>query len=99
MTDKLRVGVAGAAGRGKGFKAGLTANDVEIRAVCDIRAEALDEAAALTGEMFLQALAGPSEDLRKRTETLLEILNDAINQYRAGKPAGHGGTRPSVSLG
>ncbi|HRU06340.1 MAG TPA: Gfo/Idh/MocA family oxidoreductase, partial [Candidatus Brocadiia bacterium] len=49
MTDKLKVGVAGAAGRGKSFKAGLETNGAAIVAVCDIRAEALDEAAALLG--------------------------------------------------
>ncbi len=47
--EKLNVGIVGAAGRGRSFKAGLEAAGARIRAVCDIRADRLDGCARLLG--------------------------------------------------
>ena len=47
--DEVFVGIVGAAGRGKSFRTALEANGARIRAVCDIRADALDECAAQLG--------------------------------------------------
>ena len=43
--EKLNFGIVGACARGGSFKAGCDAVGVNIRAVCDINAEGLDEAA------------------------------------------------------
>ncbi|NOY80847.1 MAG: Gfo/Idh/MocA family oxidoreductase [Kiritimatiellaeota bacterium] len=48
-SDEVFVGIAGAAGRGKSFRAALEANGARIRAVCDIRAEELDKCAVELG--------------------------------------------------
>jgi len=47
--EGLRVGIAGAAGRGASFFAPLAAVGARVHAVCDTRVEALDEAAARAG--------------------------------------------------
>ncbi|HEY8666835.1 MAG TPA: Gfo/Idh/MocA family oxidoreductase [Tepidisphaeraceae bacterium] len=49
MRDKLRFGIVGAAGRGGGFRLGIEANGAVIHAVCDNRAEPLEEAARTLG--------------------------------------------------
>ncbi len=49
VLEKLNVGIVGAAGRGKSFRVGLEANGARIHAVCDIRAEALDQCAEILG--------------------------------------------------
>ena len=44
VTDaQINVGLVGAAGRGGSFRAALEANGARVRAVCDIRADALEE--------------------------------------------------------
>ncbi len=48
--EKLNIGIVGAAGRGASFRAALEAHPLaRIHAVCDIRAEALAEAAHVLG--------------------------------------------------
>lgn len=47
--EKLNVGIVGAVGRGRSFRAGLEATGARIRAVCDIRADKLDECAQQLG--------------------------------------------------
>jgi len=49
--NRLHVGLVGAAGRGGSFRAALEANGARIHAVCDVRKEALAEAAAHLGEV------------------------------------------------
>ncbi len=48
-SDEVVVGIVGAAGRGKSFRAALEANGARIRAICDIRVDALDECAVQLG--------------------------------------------------
>jgi predicted dehydrogenase len=49
-SDKLKLGIVGACGRGKSFRAACEAlGTVEVRAVCDINAEQLPAAAELLG--------------------------------------------------
>ena len=43
VLEKLNVGLVGAVGRGGSFRAGFEANGARIHAVCDLRAEALEE--------------------------------------------------------
>ncbi len=45
----IRVGLVGAAGRGGSFRSAVEANGGRIEAVCDIRADALDECAQRVG--------------------------------------------------
>ena len=48
--EKLNIGIVGAAGRGGSFRAGVEATEgARIHAVCDIRQDALDAAAARLG--------------------------------------------------
>ena len=47
--NKINVGIVGSVGRGSGFRAGLEANDVNIKAVCDIQAEKLEENQTVLG--------------------------------------------------
>ena len=47
--DKINVGIVGSGGRGSGFRAGLEANDINIKAVCDIQADKLEESQATLG--------------------------------------------------
>ncbi len=47
--ERLNVGIVGAAGRGASFREALAANGARIRAVCDVRAETLDQCAARLG--------------------------------------------------
>jgi predicted dehydrogenase len=50
VLERLNVGIVGAAGRGASFRAAFEAQDVaKIHAVCDVRQEALDEAAERLG--------------------------------------------------
>jgi predicted dehydrogenase len=50
ILERLNVGIVGAAGRGASFRAAFEAQDVaKIHAVCDVRQEALDEAAERLG--------------------------------------------------
>ena len=42
--ERLNVGIVGAVGRGRAFRDGLEANGARVRAVCDIRADKLEEA-------------------------------------------------------
>ena len=50
VLERLNVGIVGAAGRGASFRAAFEAQDVaKIHAVCDVRTEALDEAAERLG--------------------------------------------------
>jgi NifU-like protein involved in Fe-S cluster formation len=65
-----------------------TAN-VTVEILCDLlTGRTLDEAAALTTDMFLQRLDGPSEELRKRAEVLIEVLNNGIKLYHDGVASG-----------
>ena len=48
-TTPLRVGIVGAAGRGASFRAGLEANGASVVAVCDVRADKLDQAMVALG--------------------------------------------------
>ncbi len=43
VIERLNVGIVGAAGRGASFREALAANGARIHAVCDVRADALDE--------------------------------------------------------
>ncbi len=45
----IRFGITGAGGRGGSFRAALHANGGRVQAVCDIRAEVLEEAARILG--------------------------------------------------
>lgn len=47
--ERLNVGIVGAAGRGGTFRAALESNGARVLAVCDIRADKLDECAAHFG--------------------------------------------------
>ena len=49
VLEQLNFGIVGAAGRGRAFKDALVANNARIRAVCDIRADKLDECAECLG--------------------------------------------------
>jgi predicted dehydrogenase/GNAT superfamily N-acetyltransferase len=49
MTTKINVGIVGACARGGNFKAGCDAVGLNVRAVCDINAENLGEAAERLG--------------------------------------------------
>ncbi len=51
MSDQcpLKFGIAGAAGRGGSFRAALAANGARVQAVCDIKEDALHEAARTLG--------------------------------------------------
>jgi len=61
-------------------------SNVAVEIFCDLLSgKTLEEAAALTEGMFLQALDGPSNDLRKKARALIKILNDGIKQYRVGR--------------
>jgi len=46
ILERLNVGVVGAAGRGGAFRTAFEANGARIHAVCDVRANALDECMA-----------------------------------------------------
>jgi predicted dehydrogenase/RimJ/RimL family protein N-acetyltransferase len=59
----LNVGLVGAAGRGGSFADSFTANGARIRAVCDVRADALEACAARLGAT--EAYADYDEMLRK----------------------------------
>ena len=47
--ERLNVGIVGAVGRGRSFCAALEANGARVHAVCDIRADRLDECREKTG--------------------------------------------------
>jgi len=50
VVEKLNVGIVGAAGRGASFKSALEASGrARIHAVCDIKQDAIDEAAKRLG--------------------------------------------------
>ncbi len=49
VSEKLNVGIVGAAGRGGSFRAGFEANGARIHAVCDINKDELDKCADRLG--------------------------------------------------
>lgn len=60
-----------------------TAN-VAVEVMCNlVRGKTLDVAAGITQDMFLKAMVGPSEDLRKSAAGLIELLNEGIKKYRS----------------
>jgi NifU-like protein involved in Fe-S cluster formation len=65
-----------------------TAN-VTVEILCElVTGKALEEAASLTPDMFLRALDGPSAELGKRAEALIEVLNGGIKLYQEGVASG-----------
>jgi NifU-like protein involved in Fe-S cluster formation len=59
-----------------------TAN-VAVEILCNLlKGKTLEEAAAVTEELFLQAVGSRSEDLRKKATGLLELLNRGISRYQ-----------------
>ena len=62
------------------------AANVAVEILCDLLpGKTLAEAAALTEDMFLEAIDGPSEDLRQKAGALIKNLNGGIEQYRTGR--------------
>ena len=47
--ERLNVGIVGSVGRGRSFKVGCETNGANIRAVCDIQADKIDESAEELG--------------------------------------------------
>ena len=49
ISEKISIGIAGAAGRGSSFAAGIEANGARIHAICDIQADRLEETKEILG--------------------------------------------------
>ena len=59
-----------------------TAN-VAVEIMCGlVKGKTIEEVKAITEDLFIQAIGGESEDLRKRAKGLLELLNIGIKRYQ-----------------
>jgi NifU-like protein involved in Fe-S cluster formation len=59
------------------------AANVAVEILCTlVKGKTLEEVAAIKEEDFLRFLGTQSEELRKRAEGLLELLNTGISRYR-----------------
>lgn len=59
------------------------AANVAVEFLCIlVKGKTLEEAAAVTEQAFFHVLGSESEELRKRAEGLLELLNKGICRYR-----------------
>jgi NifU-like protein involved in Fe-S cluster formation len=63
-----------------------TAN-VAVEVLCTLlRGKRLEEAEAITEDLFFRAVGSRSEDLRKTAKSLLELLNRGLTRYQTRLP-------------
>jgi NifU-like protein involved in Fe-S cluster formation len=59
------------------------AANVAVEILCALaKGKRLEEAQAITEDLFLQAFGTGSEDLRKKAKGLLELLNEGLAKYQ-----------------